>query len=81
MYVCPACFSLHETIVPEYPFCPECNCDLPGDVDLILLQDFRDKVSKSRLEEIKVSIRDAPNLRLEYKRRITDRLQVLLEMP
>jgi hypothetical protein len=76
MYVCPLCFSIYTE---NHELCPECNCDLPGDVELEPLNSFLDRHPPVYFETVLNSIRETVRLRKEYRAVLIKRLEKVIE--
>lgn len=73
MFLCPACLSLYE----NGGLCVECNSDLPGDIELVSLNDALPKINLAALKEHLMADDKLANY---YRNLLIERLDKLIDL-
>lgn len=80
-FVCPVCIATYEKeeIAAEYPCCPECCSDLPGDIEVVEYEKFLEGVTVEDLTKMYDSLIDNTKFRKAYREQICRRVKSLIE--
>lgn len=78
-YICPLCLLKHsQAEFDVWPCCAECNCDLPGDIELMEISEFIASNSAESLIKRRDAIQSAETTEA-FRSKLLERIDELIE--
>ena len=78
-YICPVCLQTYAADEVSEPLCPECNSDLPGDVELRSYRELLERNTVEKMEAFRGQLASVEPMLPSFRQLLIERIGRIID--